>query len=95
MTAMPSMRHLWKSYKRDVLQEGLGITRRNEVQILAQNAFYLGAQSVLQCLAFLLEHGHEDEVHEFIERQGRQLKAMRGEAGPRHGTSRRCAVSRI
>lgn len=79
MTAMPSLRHLWNNYKRTVLQEGLGIRQRNEVEILTQNAFYLGARSVLQCLAFLLEYGYEDDVHEFIERHGRQLKAMRGE----------------
>ena len=58
-----------------MLQEGLGITQRNEVEILTQNGFYLGARSVLRCLAFLLEHGHENELHEFIKR--RQLKAMR------------------
>jgi len=53
---MPTIRKLWTLYKRDVLQE-LGITRRNDVQVLAQNAFYFGAYTTLQALAALLEVG--------------------------------------
>lgn len=75
---MPTIRRMWTLYKRTVLQEGLGITRRNDVQVLAQNAFYLGAQSTLQALALLLEHGDYDEAHRYIERHGRQTAAMRG-----------------
>lgn len=45
---MPTIRRLWTFYKAIVLQDGLGITRRNDVQILAQNAFYLGAQTTLK-----------------------------------------------
>lgn len=79
MTAMPSLRRLWTMYKRQILQKELRIVRRNEVQILAQNAFYLGAYSTLQALAFPLEHGDYEEANRYIERYGRQLKAMRGE----------------
>jgi hypothetical protein len=74
---MPTIRRMWTFYKRHVLQE-VGITRRNHMQILAQNAFYLGAHSTLQALATLLEDGDVDQVHKVIERHGRQLKAMRG-----------------
>ena len=72
-----SIRSLWLLYKNIVLRDALGIRRRNEVQILTQNAFYLGAQCVLQCLAFMIEKGHYDEAHDLIRRQGRLLKAIR------------------
>lgn len=75
---MPTIRRMWTLYKRTVLQEGLGFTRRNDVQVLAQNAFYLGAQSTLQALALLLERGNYDGAHRYIERHGRQAAAMRG-----------------
>ena len=34
---MPTIRHLWTTYKCAVLQEGLGITQRSHAQVLAQN----------------------------------------------------------
>lgn len=73
---MPTIRRMWLFYKRDVLRE-MGITRRDEVQVLAQNAFYFGAYSTLQALATLLEDGDVGQVHDVIERHGRQLKKMR------------------
>lgn len=73
---MPTIRRMWTFYKRDVLRE-VGITRRDEVQVLAQNAFYLGAQCTLQALATLLEDGDVEQVHQVIERHGRQLKKLR------------------
>jgi hypothetical protein len=76
---MPTIRRLWAIYKRGVLQEGLGITKRTHATVLVQNAFYLGARSILQAQARLLEHGDLEELHGFIARQGRQLAAMRGE----------------
>jgi DNA-binding FadR family transcriptional regulator len=75
---MLTLRHMWTMYKRTMLQEGLGITRRNEVQILVQKAFYLGAQTTLQALATLLEDGDVEQVHRVIEHHGRQIKAMQG-----------------
>jgi hypothetical protein len=33
---MPTIRRMWTLYKRVVLQKGLGITRRNDVQVLAR-----------------------------------------------------------
>jgi hypothetical protein len=33
---------------------------------------------MLQSLAFLLAHGDYEEAHRYMERYGRQLKAMRG-----------------
>lgn len=75
---MPTIRRLWTFYKSIVLQDGLGITRRDEVLVLAQNAFYLGAQTTLQALAVLLEDGDEQQVLRVIARHGRQLAAMRG-----------------
>lgn len=47
---MPTIRRMWTFYKHIVLQEGLGIRHRNQEQVLAQNAFYLGAQTTLQAL---------------------------------------------
>lgn len=78
---MPTIRRMWTFYKRDVLRE-LGVTRRDEVQVLAQNAFFSGARCTLQALATLLEDGDVDQVHEVIERYGRQLKKLRDLAAP-------------
>ena len=52
-----SIRRLWVMYKRAVLQECLGRYKRDHVQVPAQNAFYLGAQSTLKVLGHLLERG--------------------------------------
>ena len=57
MTAMPSIRRLWTIYRQTVLREGLGRYKRDHIQVLAQNAFYSGARTVLQGLAHLLERG--------------------------------------
>lgn len=72
---MPTIRRMWAFYKRDVLRE-VGVTRRDEVQVLTQNAFYFGAYSTLQALATLLEDGDVEQVHDVIERHGRQLKKI-------------------
>lgn len=78
---MPTIRRMWTFYKRDVLRE-IGVTRRDEVQVLTQNAFYSGAQCTLQALATLLEDGDVEQVHDVIERHGRHLKKLRGLAAP-------------
>jgi hypothetical protein len=73
MTA-PSLRRLWTMYKKILAEEGMG--RRD--LILAQQSFYGGARAVLKVLAFLLEHGDDEEMRRIIERQGRQIKALQG-----------------
>ena len=61
-------------YKKLLLEDGLG--RRD--QVLAQAAFYSGARAVLKVLAYLLEHGEDDELRRTIERHGRQIRALQG-----------------
>lgn len=83
---MPTLRRLWTFYRRDVLREALYVAditqRRRHVEVLVQNAFYLGAQSTLQSLATLLEAGDVEQVHEVITRHGRQLRKIRAQAMP-------------
>lgn len=82
---MPTIRRLWLFYKRDFLRDALregGIRPRIHAQVLAQDAFYLGARSMLQSLAALLEDGDVEQVHDVIARHGRQLKKMRARAAP-------------
>jgi hypothetical protein len=69
-----SLRRLWTMYKKLLLEDGLG--RRD--QVLAQAAFYSGARAVLKVLAYLLEHGEDDELRRTIERHGRQIRALQG-----------------
>jgi len=78
---MPTIRRMWTFYKRDVLT-ALGVRSGTRTQVLAQNAFYLGARCTLQSLATLLEDGDVEQVHDVIARQGRQLKKMRALAAP-------------
>lgn len=78
---------MWTFYKRDVLHNALrraGITPRGHAQVLAQNAFYTGAQRTLQSLATLLEDGDIEKVHRVIQRPGRELRKMRARAAPAH-----------
>jgi hypothetical protein len=42
-----------------------------------QLAFYSGARGVLKVLAYLIEHGDYEELHETIRRQGRQIERIR------------------
>ena len=72
----PSIRRLWTMYKRSVLEEGLGIIGRDHATILAQGAFYGGARGVFKVLAYMLERGDVEEMHDLIQRQGRQLKKL-------------------
>ena len=71
---MPSIRWMWTTYKR----EGFGLTPNGRVRILAQDAFYMGAHSVLLGLATLIERGDVEEAHQFIARERRRIQAMRG-----------------
>ncbi len=73
-----SLRRLWTMYKRTVMGGGLGPLQRDPEQVLLQNAFYCGARGVLQVLAHMLEEGDYEALHRMIERQGRQIRAIRG-----------------
>jgi hypothetical protein len=42
-----------------------------------QLAFYSGARGVLKVLAYLIEHGDYEELHETIKRHGRQIERIR------------------
>jgi hypothetical protein len=43
-----------------------------------QDAFYTGARGVPKIGAHMIEHGKIGELHEMIERQGRQIEKIRG-----------------
>ena len=77
------IRRLWKMYKKILTDEGM--PTKQEL-LLAQDAFYNGARSVLQVLAHLLKHGELDELHRTIERHGRQIDVIRrsGRTARRH-----------
>jgi hypothetical protein len=68
-----SLRRLWTIYKRTTVTRGL--TKRDLAS--TQLAFYSGARGVLKVLAYLIEHGDYEELHETIKRQGRQIERMR------------------
>lgn len=83
---IPTIRKLWAFYKRDVLHDALreaGITSRTHAQVLAQSAFYGGARSMLQVLAYMIEHDETGEALRLIERQGRQIKKLAGLMPPK------------
>jgi hypothetical protein len=69
-----SLRRLWAMYKKLLVEDGLN--RRDH--ILAQSAFYSGAQGVLKALNHLLERGEDAELRRTIQRQGRQIRALQG-----------------
>jgi hypothetical protein len=73
------IRRLWKMYKKILTDEG-AVTKQE--LLLAQDAFYNGARSVLQVLAHLLEHGELDELHHTIQRHGRQIDVIRRSGRP-------------
>jgi hypothetical protein len=70
-----SLRRLWTIYKRTSVVAGTGGKR--DVAI-TQLAFYSGARGVLKVLAYLLERGELEELHETIRRHGRQVEKLRG-----------------
>jgi hypothetical protein len=73
MATTLSLRRLWTIYKRTAVTRGL--SKRELVN--TQLAFYSGARGVLKVLAYLIEHGDYEELHETIERHGRQIERMR------------------
>jgi hypothetical protein len=73
MAATLSLRRLWTIYKRTAVTRGLSKPDLAGTQL----AFYSGARGVLKVLAYLIEHGDYEELHETIERHGRQIERMR------------------
>jgi hypothetical protein len=67
-----SLRRLWVIYKRTTLKRGLSQRDRISTQL----AFCSGARGVLRVLAYLMEHGNYEELHETIRRYGRQIERI-------------------
>ena len=73
MATTLSLRRLWTIYKRTAVPRGLSKRGLASTQL----AFYSGARGVLRVLAYLIEHGDYEELHETIDRHGRQIERMR------------------
>jgi endonuclease III len=68
-----SLRRLWTIYKQTAVDPRS--SKRNLAR--TQLAFYSGARGVLKVLAFLIEHGDYEELHQTIKRHGRQIERIR------------------
>src|SRR5215831_18772888 len=66
------IRRLWTMYKKIRTDDGAA----KQELLLAQDAFYNGAGSVLKVLAHMLEHSELDELHRTIQRHGRQIDVI-------------------
>ena len=73
MAATLSLRRLWTIYKRTSVAHGTGGKRD---LALSHLAFYSGARGVLAVLASLIERGDDEQLHEVIKRQGRQIATI-------------------
>jgi hypothetical protein len=73
MATTLSLRRLWTIYKRTAITRALS---KREMAII-QLAFYSGARGVLKVLAYLIEHGDYEQLHETIKRQGQQIERIR------------------
>jgi hypothetical protein len=73
MATTLSLRRLWTIYKRTAVTRGASMRDLARTQL----AFYSGARGVLKVLAYLIEHGDYEELHETIKRQGRQIERLR------------------
>jgi hypothetical protein len=74
MATRLSLRQLWLIYKRTSVLAGLG----GRDLAITRLAFYSGARGVLKVLAYLIEQGDYEELHETIRRHGRRLEKLRG-----------------
>jgi hypothetical protein len=74
MNSTPSLRRLWTMYKKLLAEDGFG--KRDLV--LAQNAFYTGARSVLKMLGYLAERGDMDELERVVHRHARTIRTIQG-----------------
>ena len=73
MASTLSLRRLWTIYKRTAVTRG--VSKRDLASI--QLAFYSGARGVLKVLTYLIERGDYEELHETIQRHGRQIERIR------------------
>ena len=73
MAATLSLRRLWTIYKRTAITRGLSRRELASTHL----AFYTGARGVLKVLAYLIEHGDYEGLHETIKRHGRQIERVR------------------
>ena len=73
MATTLSLRRLWTIYKRTAVTRGLSKREMANIQL----AFYSGARGVLKVLAYLIEHGDYEELHETIKRHARQIERIR------------------
>ena len=62
MATTLSVRRLWTIYKRTAVTRGLSERELASTQL----AFYSGARGVLKVLAYLIEHGDYEELHDTI-----------------------------
>ena len=76
-----SIRRNWTMYA-DIMLEDNTIASSKGGRIfcrtLAHGAFYAGARSTLQVLAYMLEQGDIDQLHRTIAQQGRQIRVIAG-----------------
>ena len=68
-----SLRRLSTIYKLTAVDAG----ESKRTLARTQLAFYSGARGVLKVLAYLIEHGEYEELHETIKRHGRQIERLR------------------
>jgi hypothetical protein len=73
MATTLSLRRLWTIYKRTAVTRGLSKRELASIQL----AFYSGARGVLKVLAYLMDHGDYEELHETIQRHARQIERIR------------------
>ena len=76
-----SIRRNWTAYA-EILSEDETLASskggRKFCRALAHGAFYAGASSTLQVLAYMLEQGDIDQLHRTIAQQGRQIRVIAG-----------------
>jgi hypothetical protein len=77
-----SIRRNWTAYADIIFEDKTLASSKGGGRIfcrtLAHGAFYAGARSTLQVLAYMLERGDIEELHRTIAGQGRQIKVIAG-----------------
>lgn len=75
MREIPSLRRLWKSYKRELI--ALRELDRRDL-VLAQNAFYTGVRITWKLLGYLVEDDEPEALERLIRRRAREVYALQG-----------------
>jgi len=75
MREIPSLRRLWKSYKRELIS--LGELDRRDL-VLAQAAFYTGVRITWKLLGYLVEDDDPEELERLIRKKAREVYAIQG-----------------